>query len=766
LNGTGPDVSVTAGTIDAALDPESFTFDLQAGQRVSVVARPGQAGATLSIEVVGVAGPVAATSPGGDADLSGVLIPTDGTYELRVTGDVETDFTLDVYRNALVETNDTADTHELSLDTGAVVVDSGRRWYAVVGKSDPIVTVDEYSLDLRELVGSTLSIYLKGIGTADMTDARVDLIGADGTTVLATSVVPSGGEYDQVILDVTVPRRGVYKVRMSGRTTGDYVLDVDSVGLEVTPPAVTSVTVSGPTEVNEKSGAQYTSTAHYADGSSEDVTVFGSWSENSAYAGVNSVGWLTTASVTADQPCRVTATYESVSTDYDITIKDVPDTMPPTPNPSTWAVAPYAIDAASIRMTATTATDPENNGVEYFFHNMTVAGHDSGWQTGATYTDMGLTENTTYTYEVQTRDQADTPNTGGWSSPQSAKTLGPEAGIFWRNGVSGTANIWYMNGGSIDGLVWLPPVPDMNWQIQAAGDFNGDDETDLLWRNMANGTANIWYLTGGAISGLVWLPPVPDMNWQIQAAADFNGDGKADLLWRNMADGTANIWYLTGGGVTGLVWMAPVPDMNWQVQAAADFNGDGKADLLWRNLADGSANIWYLNGGGVAGLVWMAPVPDMNWQIQAAADFNSDGKADLLWRNMADGTANTWYLNGGGVAGMVWLPPVPDMTWRIQATGESYTYSASGALGKLGSSPVIATEKVGRSGTSTMASEVLTDVQSLPADSTDVSQTALGAAVPQGSTIARPGQNPAPTVSTTWGDVLVDPLALSNLAAL
>ena len=61
-----------------------------------------------------------------------------------------------------------------------------------------------------------------------------------------------------------------------------------------------------------------------------------------------------------------------------ITTQQVADTTPPTPNPSTWATAPYATGTTSISMTATTASDP--SGVQYFFHCLTTGGHDSGWQ--------------------------------------------------------------------------------------------------------------------------------------------------------------------------------------------------------------------------------------------------------------------------------------------------------------------------------------------------------------------------------------------------
>ncbi len=112
----------------------------------------------------------------------------------------------------------------------------------------------------------------------------------------------------------------------------------------------------------------------------------------------NATGWSTSQSATTTQP----------------------DTTPPTPNPMTWAILPYATGSTSIAMTATTATDP--SGVEYFFDCTTTGGHDSTWQAGTSYTDTGLSPSTQYTYRVQARDKSVNQNATGWSTSQSATT--------------------------------------------------------------------------------------------------------------------------------------------------------------------------------------------------------------------------------------------------------------------------------------------------------------------------------------------------------
>jgi len=97
-----------------------------------------------------------------------------------------------------------------------------------------------------------------------------------------------------------------------------------------------------------------------------------------------------------------------------------PDTDPPTPTTSTWDSEPAATGPFSISMTATEATDP--SGVQYYFENETEGGHDSGWQTGRIYNDLGLTPETEYTYRVKTRDQSPNHNEGNWSVSRSATT--------------------------------------------------------------------------------------------------------------------------------------------------------------------------------------------------------------------------------------------------------------------------------------------------------------------------------------------------------
>ncbi|MHC4105823.1 MAG: hypothetical protein ACYSR9_12850, partial [Planctomycetota bacterium] len=89
------------------------------------------------------------------------------------------------------------------------------------------------------------------------------------------------------------------------------------------PAGLDHIVISGPTEVQEDSGAQYTCTAHFIDSSTSDVTNSASWSDNSSFASFDSSGFLTTLPVSSDEPCQIKATFGSKTDTKDITIKNV-----------------------------------------------------------------------------------------------------------------------------------------------------------------------------------------------------------------------------------------------------------------------------------------------------------------------------------------------------------------------------------------------------------------------------------------------------------
>ena len=104
---------------------------------------------------------------------------------------------------------------------------------------------------------------------------------------------------------------------------------------------------------------------------------------------------------------------------------DAEDTTAPSPDPMTFASAPAAVSISEITMTATAATDPDDNGVEYYFTSTSGGGNDSGWQDDPVYTDTGLVPTTTYAYTVKARDKSVSANETAPSAPAEATTNTP-----------------------------------------------------------------------------------------------------------------------------------------------------------------------------------------------------------------------------------------------------------------------------------------------------------------------------------------------------
>ncbi len=96
------------------------------------------------------------------------------------------------------------------------------------------------------------------------------------------------------------------------------------------------------------------------------------------------------------------------------------DNISPSPNPMQWSAPPDASGPYSIAMTAATAGD--QFGVEYYFTNETVSGHDSGWQNSPYYEDTELQRDVVYTYRVKAKDKSELQNQTSYSSPASSTT--------------------------------------------------------------------------------------------------------------------------------------------------------------------------------------------------------------------------------------------------------------------------------------------------------------------------------------------------------
>ena len=92
---------------------------------------------------------------------------------------------------------------------------------------------------------------------------------------------------------------------------------------------LTSVTVSGPSSVNEGGTGTYTATGTWDNGTTSAISP--TWSVSTSYATIGSGGVLTALAVTSDQAVTVTASYGGKTGTKTVTIVNVPGAAPAAP---------------------------------------------------------------------------------------------------------------------------------------------------------------------------------------------------------------------------------------------------------------------------------------------------------------------------------------------------------------------------------------------------------------------------------------------------
>jgi hypothetical protein len=100
------------------------------------------------------------------------------------------------------------------------------------------------------------------------------------------------------------------------------------------PATLSSITVSGPSSVEEGATGSFTATATWSDGTTTSVSP--AWSVTTAYATISSAGVLTAAQVAANQSVTVSASYTSggvtKSASQAVSIVNVPSKSPAPPD--------------------------------------------------------------------------------------------------------------------------------------------------------------------------------------------------------------------------------------------------------------------------------------------------------------------------------------------------------------------------------------------------------------------------------------------------
>jgi hypothetical protein len=143
--------------------------------------------------------------------------------------------------------------------------------------------------------------------------------------------------------------------------------------------------------------------------------------------------------------------------------------------------------------------------------------------------------------------------------------------LVWQHQATGAIGVWFMNGATRISPSFFSPaqVPDTNWKIVGVADFNSDGQPDLVWQHQATGLIGVWFMNGISQASWSFFSPaqVPDTNWKIVGAADFDSDGQPDLVWQHQATGELVVWYMNGSSLSRWSYFSPsqMPDTNWKI---------------------------------------------------------------------------------------------------------------------------------------------------------------------------------------------------------
>jgi hypothetical protein len=279
-----------------------------------------------------------------------------------------------------------------------------------------------------------------------------------------------------------------------------------------------------------------------------------------------------------------------------------------------------------------------------------------------TYTFTNLPDGNTYYFAATAYDTSRLES--DYSTEVCYNAISSYPSILWRNTSTGQVALWYMNGTSSAGFVYIGVV-SLDWTIVGRADFNSDGKPDIIWRNPTTGDNYIWYMDGTSYKGNVQLSNIP-APWEIVGTGDFNGDGKPDILWRNPTTGDNYVWFMNGTTFTGSAKLSNIPNVSapWEIVGTGDFNSDGKPDILWRNIASGENVVWYMDGITMTGWASLSSAAK-TWAIVSLADFNGDGKVDILWRNISTGQNVIWFMDGVTMTDWASLSTVVDPSWKI-----------------------------------------------------------------------------------------------------
>ena len=185
------------------------------------------------------------------------------------------------------------------------------------------VTAAAASLAVTRASWSDGKLYVAGTAPRG---ASVTIANAATGAVLGTAKVEDNGRWKASFESVArVPCR--VRATQATASVERAVSGAPSTCDNGTTKSLTSLAITGPATVPERSTAAYAATATFSDGTTQIVTAAATWSENSVYASIAG-GVLTTASVTSGQAVVISSSYAwsgvTRTATLSVTVQDVP----------------------------------------------------------------------------------------------------------------------------------------------------------------------------------------------------------------------------------------------------------------------------------------------------------------------------------------------------------------------------------------------------------------------------------------------------------
>ena len=216
----------TSAVVNTALDTDSYTINLEAGQRLTGIVSP-VAGLQSKLQLTGPGGinvSAVATGAGRTVVLPSTAIVTAGVYTFTVSGLASTTggYGLEVLLNSTPEAEtyggipDDSPAAAQNMNPVFIPVSGGITQASVRGRFD-LTTPDVYSFTINS--GDTISVGLKALTAGT---AKLDVVDVNGT-VLATST-SGASNLDALIASYTSTKTGTYYAQVSGTSAVEYNL--------------------------------------------------------------------------------------------------------------------------------------------------------------------------------------------------------------------------------------------------------------------------------------------------------------------------------------------------------------------------------------------------------------------------------------------------------------------------------------------------------------------------------------------------------------